>query len=102
MCSQKLEIESFEVKSFRPCSPNTFFTLKIKVNHVSLKVKTKEFQTQKIFKNKQTNNQTDKKKNTNKEKERHKDEASTNGRFKTNPTVVILGYLTPLTSSIKH
>ena len=25
MCSQKLEIKSFEVKGFQPCSPNTFF-----------------------------------------------------------------------------
>jgi hypothetical protein len=40
-----------------------------------------------------------KKKHKKKKKERHKDETSTNGRFKTNPTVVILGYLTPLTSS---
>ena len=33
-------------------------------------------------------------------KERHDDKTSTNGRFKINPIVVILGYLTPLTSSI--
>ena len=41
--------------------------------------------------------------NNNKEeskKERHDDKTSTNGCFKINPTVVILGYLTPLTSSI--
>ena len=35
-------------------------------------------------------------------KERHDDKTSTNGRFKTNPVVVILGYLTPLAKSIKH
>ena len=73
-----------------PAHQTLFSTLKIKVKHVSLKVKTKEFQTQKILTQKK------------KKKERHKDETSTNGRFKTNPTVVILGYLTPLTSSIKH
>ena len=33
-------------------------------------------------------------------KERHDDKTSTNDRFKTNPIVVILGYLTRLTSSI--
>ena len=37
-----------------------------------------------------------------KEEERHDDKTPTNGRFETNPTVVVLGYSTPLTSSIKH
>ena len=93
MCSQKLEIKSFEVKGFQPCSPNTFF-------HPENKGETRFSQSEnkKIpdTKNMKT------KKQKKKKKERHKDETSTNGRFKTNPTVVILGYLTPLTSSIKH
>ena len=52
-----------------------------KSKQVSLKVKTKKFQTQKILKN-HTRKE--------KERERHKDETSTNDRFKINPTVVTL------------
>ena len=94
MCSQKLEIKSFEVKGFQPCSPNTFF-------HPENKGETSFSQSEnrKIPDTKNIKKKTRKKKE---KKERHKDETSTNGRFKTNPTVVILGYLTPLTSSIKH
>ena len=100
MCSQKLEIKSFEVKGFQPCSPNTFFHPENKGETRFSQSENKKMPDEKRKRRKKKKKEEKRRKK--KKKERHKDETSTNGRFKTNPTVVILGYLTPLTSSIKH